>query len=206
MIFGYARVSTEEQSLDLQLDALLKDGVSEKNIYTDKVSGIKSERKNLSKLLKHLREGDTLVVWKLDRLVRSLIHLTNLMNDFEHRGIKFRSITEPFIDTTQDSPHNMFITNIFGALAQLERDIIIERTKAGLESARRRGKILGAPKGISEKNKQRAELCAYYFREGKLSVSEICERVGVSRATYYKYLDFKGLSNKKRKYQSNKIK
>ncbi len=201
MIFGYARVSTEEQSLDLQLDALLKEGVQERNIYTDKVSGIKAERKNLSKLLDHLWEGDTLVVWKLDRLVRSLIHLTKLMRDFEQKGIKFRSITEPFINTTQDSPHSMFITNIFGALAQLERDIIIERTKAGLESARRRGKVLGAPKGLSQKNKQRAKLCAYYFKEGKLSVSEICERVGVSRATYYKYLDYTDLGGKKRKYR-----
>lgn len=142
----------------------------------------------------------------MDRLVRSLIHLTKLMNNFEQRRIKFRSITKPFINTTQDSPHNKFITNIFGALAQLERDIIIERTKAGLESARRRGKILGAPKGISEKNKQRAELCAYYFREGTLSVSQICQTVGVSRATYYKYIEFKGFGSKTRKYQSNKIK
>ena len=201
MIFGYARVSTEEQSIDLQMDALLKEGILEKNIYIDKVSGIKSERKNLSKLLDFLREGDTLVVWKLDRLVRSLIHLTKLIKEFEEKGVKFKSITEPFIDTTQNSPHSKFLTNMFGALAQLERDIIIERTKAGLESARRRGKVLGAPTGLSEKSKKKAKLCAYYFKEGILSVTEICKLVGVSRATYYKYLDYEDLGGKKRKYK-----
>lgn len=201
MVFGYIRVSTEEQSIHLQMDALLKEGISEKNIYIDKISGIKSERKSLSKLLEHLREGDTLVVWKLDRLVRSLIHLTKLIAEFEEKGIKFKSITEPFIDTTQNSPHSNFLINIFGALAQLERDIIIERTKAGLDSARRRGKIIGAPTGLSEKSKKKAKLCAYYFKEGKLSVSEICKLVGVSRATYYKYLEHEGLGEKKRKYK-----
>lgn len=201
MIFGYARVSTEEQSIDLQMDALLKEGILEKNIYIDKVSGIKSERKNLSKLLDFLREGDTLVVWKLDRLVRSLIHLTKLIKEFEEKGVKFKSITEPFIDTTQDSPHSKFLTNMFGALAQLERDIIIERTKAGLESARKRGAIIGAPKGLSKESKKKATLCAHYFNEGKLSVSEICNEVKVSRATYYKYLKIEGLQDKVRPYK-----
>lgn len=204
MVFGYARVSTEEQSINLQMDALLKEGILEKNIYFDKVSGIKSERKDLSKLLEHLREGDTIVVWKLDRLVRSLIHLTKLINDFDNKGVKFRSITEPFIDTTQNSPHSNFITNIFGALAQLERDIIIERTKAGLESARRRGKVLGAPTGLRKESKKKAKMCAVYFKEGELSVSEICERVDVSRATYYKYLEYEGLEDKKRMYRKSK--
>ena len=200
MVFGYARVSTEEQSINLQLDALLKAGVDEKNIYVDKVSGVRSERKNLSRLLKKMREGDTLVVWKLDRLVRSLIHLTKLVAEFEDKGVKFKSITEPFIDTTNNSPHSNFLINIFGALAQLERDIIIERTKAGLESARRRGAVLGAPTGLSKRAKDKATLCAYYFKEGKLSVTEICKLVGISRASYYKYLEHEGLRGKVRPY------
>ncbi|WP_420602999.1 recombinase family protein [Flagellimonas sp.] len=200
MIFGYARVSTQEQNLDLQLDALLKEGIPQKNIYTDKVSSTKEDRKNLKKLLNYVREGDTIVVWKLDRLARSLIHFTKLMAEFEERGVRFKSITEPFIDTTEKSSHSEFIINIFAALAQLERDIIIERTKAGLESARRRGKVLGAPKGISKKNQQKAVLCEEYFKEGKLSVSEICERLDISRATYYKYLRHRGLSKKLRPY------
>jgi len=200
MVFGYARVSTAEQNLDLQLDALLKENISQKNIYTDKVSSTKEERKSLSKLFNYVREGDTIVVWKLDRLARSLIHFTKIMTELEEKGVKFRSITEPFIDTTDRSSHSEFIINIFAALAQLERDIIIERTKAGLESAKRRGKILGAPTGISKKNQQKAVLCEEYFKEGKLSVSDICERLVISRATYYKYLRFRGLSGKLRSY------
>ncbi|SDQ98738.1 recombinase family protein [Flagellimonas zhangzhouensis] len=193
MVFGYARVSTMEQSLDLQLDALLKEGIPQKNIYTDKVSSTKEVRKSLSKLLKYVRDGDTIVVWKLDRLARSLIHFTNLMTKLKEKGVRFRSITEPFIDTTEKSSHSEFIINIFAALAQLERDIIIERTKAGLESARRRGKILGAPKGLSKKNQQKAVLCEEYFNDGVLTVTEICERMNISRATYYKYLRLRGL-------------
>ncbi|MBO0331890.1 recombinase family protein [[Muricauda] lutisoli] len=200
MVFGYARVSTMEQSLDLKLDALLKEGIPQKNIYTDKVSSTKEVRKSLSKLLKYVRDGDTIVVWKLDRLARSLIHFTNLMAKLKEKGVRFRSITEPFIDTTEKSSHSEFIINIFAALAQLERDIIIERTKAGLESARRRGKILGAPKGLSKKNQQKAVLCEEYFNEGIVTVTEICERLNISRATYYKYLRPRGLSGKLRSY------
>jgi len=200
MVFGYARVSTMEQSLDLQLDALLKEGIPQKNIYTDKVSSTKEVRKSLSKLLKYVRDGDTIVVWKLDRLARSLIHFTNLMTKSKGEGVRFRSITEPFIDTTEKSSHSEFIINIFAALAQLERDIIIERTKAGLESARRRGKILGAPKGLSKKNQQKAVLCEEYFNDGVLTVTEICERLNISRATYYKYIRHRGLSGKLRSY------
>jgi DNA invertase Pin-like site-specific DNA recombinase len=125
------------------------------------------------------------------------------MNEFEEKGIKFKSITEPFLDTTDKSSHSQFIVNMFAALAQLERDIIIERTKAGLESARRRGKVLGAPKGISKKNQQKAVLCEEYFRAGKLTVSEICECLEISRATYYKYLRHRGLDGKLRPYKNH---
>lgn len=203
MIFGYARVSTNEQNLDLQIDAFLKEGIKDKNIYTDKVSSTKEERKSLNKLLGYIREGDTIMVWKLDRLARSLIHFTKLMNEFDEKGLKFKSITEPFLDTTDKSSHAQFIVNMFAALAQLERDIIIERTKAGLESARRRGKILGAPKGISKKNQQKAVLCEEYFKEGKLTVTKICELLEISRATYYKYLRHRGLTGKLRPYKNH---
>ena len=188
MEFGYTRVSTNEQSLNLQLDALLKDGIDIKNIYTDKVSSTKQDRENLSKLLNYVREGDTIVVWKLDRLARSLIHFTKFINQLNEKGVRFRSITEPFLDTTDKSSHSQFIVSIFAALAQLERDIIIERTKAGLESARARGKILGAPKGLSEKAKKTAMLVEHYFNEGKLTVPEILYELNISKATYYKYL------------------
>ena len=201
MVFGYARVSTNEQNLDLQIDALLKHGINVKNIYTDKVSSAKEDQKSLSKLLKYARDGDTIVVWKLDRLARSLIHFTNFINQLDEKGIKFKSITEPFSDTTDKSSHSQFIINIFAALAQLERDIIIERTKAGMTSARAKGKVFGAPKGISKKNQQKAIICEQYFKEGRLTVNEICERVDVSRATYYKYLRYQGLDGKLRPYK-----
>lgn len=201
MVFGYARVSTNEQNLDLQIDAFLKEGIDVKHIYTDKVSSAKEDRKSLSKLLDYVREGDTIVVWKLDRLARSLIHFTSFINELNKKEVKFRSITEPFLDTTDKSSHSQFIVNIFAALAQLERDIIIERTKAGMASARARGKVFGAPKGISKKNQQKSILCAQYFKEGKLTVNEICESIGVSRATYYKYLRYQGLDGKLRPYK-----
>ena len=200
MIFGYARVSTSDQNLDLQIDALLQEGIERNNIYTDKISSMATERKSLSKLWDFVREGDTIIVWKLDRLARSLIHFTKLMNELEEKGVKFKSVTEPFIDTTKESSQTKFLVNMFAALAQLERDIIIERTKAGLESARRRGKILGAPKGLSKKNQQKAVLCEEYFKEGRMTVTEICERLDISRATYYKYLRIRGQAGKLRPY------
>ena len=190
------------RSLDLQIDALLAEGIDRKNIYTDKISSTAKERKSLNRLWDFAREGDTIVVWKLDRLARSLIHFTKLMNELEEKGVKFKSITEPFIDTTKESSHSRFLVNMFAALAQLERDIIVERTKAGLESARIRGRVLGAPKGLSKKNKQKAVLCEEYFKEGRMTVTEICDRLEISRATYYKYLRLRGLQGKLRPYGS----
>lgn len=200
MLFGYARISTNDQNLDLQIKALIDFGVTDKNIVTDIVSGSASERNKLDNLIERLRKGDTLVVWKLDRLARSVIHFSKTMNAFNEKGIFFKSITEPFIDTTENSPHSKFIINMFAILAELERDIIVERTKAGLESARRRGKIIGRPEGLNDEAKRKMELCAYYFNEGKLTVKEICKVADVSRATYYKYLRLKGLNDKLRPY------
>lgn len=203
MIFGYARISTKEQNLDLQLRALLKYGINKENIIKDIVSGAASERKKLDTLLCDLRKGDILIVWKLDRLARSLIHFNKVMNDLNERGIAFKSITEPFIDTTKKSAHGNFIINIFASLAELERDIIIERTKAGLESAIARGIVLGAPKGLTVKNKKKAIECAYHFNEGVLSISAICKVVGVAKGTYYKYIELQGLKDKKRPYRKS---
>ncbi len=204
MVFGYARVSTMDQNLDLQIDAFLKEGIDVKNIFKDKVSSSKEDRKSLSKLLEYVRDGDTIVVWKLDRLARSLIHFTNFINQLNEKGVKFKSITEPFLDTTDTSSHSKFIVNMFAALAQLERDIIIERTKAGMESARLRGRVLGAPKGLSKKNMRKAILCEEYFNEGKLTVKQICDQLEMSRATYYKYLRIRGLDGKLRPYGGKK--
>src|SRR5204863_7105627 len=140
MLVGYARVSTNEQILDLQKDALEKIGCTK--IYSDVVSGAKEERKGLQEAMEYVREGDTLVVWRLDRLGRSLKHLIETITRLNNRKIGFKSITEN-IDTTTSGGKLVF--HIFGALAEFERDIIRERTKAGLEAARARGRKGGRP-------------------------------------------------------------
>src|SRR4030095_11366801 len=140
MLIGYARVSTNEQNLDLQQDALKKGGVSAKNLYTDKITGTKSERPGLAKALSHLREGDTLVVWRLDRLGRHLKHLIETVTALKQQGVAFKSITEN-IDTSTATGQLVF--HIFGALAEFERNLINERTMAGLEGARASGRTGG---------------------------------------------------------------
>jgi DNA invertase Pin-like site-specific DNA recombinase len=187
MKFGYARISTKDQNFDLQLDALVKVGVEKKNIYTDVSSGAKSERKGLDSLLGKLREGDVLIVWKLERIARSVIHLAKLVQGFDDEKVDFKSIQEPFLDTA--SSHGKFVFTLFSAVAQLERDLIIERTKAGLESARRRGRTGGRPNGLSKEAKKKAIVAETLYKEGKLSVKDICKTINVgSKRTLYKYL------------------
>ena len=192
MKFGYARVSKFEQNLDLQLDALFKEKIKEGNIYTDKISRASEKRENLDKMLKQFREGDQLIVWKLDRICGSIIQLVKLLDILEEKGVSFRSIMEPFIDTTDKSPHRDFIIKMFGLLAEFERNLIVERTKAGLQAARKRGKVLGPPRGLSKKAEQTAILAEQYHREGKLKVSQILDKLEISRGSYYKYLRHRG--------------
>jgi len=194
MLFGYVRVSTKSQNPDLQIDALLKKGVKEKNIYRDVSSGAKAERHDLDLMIGRLREGDTVIVWKLDRIARSISHLLKLVEQFEKLGVKFRSINDPFVDTT--SAHGKFVITLFGAVAQLERDIIIERTSAGLKSARGRGIQLGRKRGISKQAEQKAILAASYYRRNDLPIIDIMKLVGIkSKPTLYKYLAIQGRRN-----------
>src|ERR687885_723333 len=151
MLIGYARVSTDEQNLDLQLSALKTAGCEQ--IYTDKVSGTKATRPGLEEAFSHLRSGDTFVVWRLDRLGRSLRHLIDTVTDLQDKGIEFKSITES-IDTTTSGGKLVF--HIFGALAEFEREIIRERTSADLSAARARGKNGGRPKALSSEKIQLA--------------------------------------------------
>jgi DNA invertase Pin-like site-specific DNA recombinase len=141
MLIGYARVSTQDQTLNLQMDALETIGCTK--IFTDTISGSATQRSGLDEVLEYVREGDTLVVWKLDRLGRSLKHLIETITNLNNRNIGFKSITEN-IDTTTSGGKLIF--HIFGALAEFERDIIRERTNAGLQAARARGRIGGRPK------------------------------------------------------------
>jgi len=138
---GYARVSTVDQNLDMQIEALRKYGVPKDHIYSESMSGVKKNRPALARAMQHLREGDTLVVWKLDRIARSVNNLLEIMNDLEENGIKFRSITEG-VET--ETPTGKLILVVMGALAQFERDLIVERTRAGVVAARERGVKFGA--------------------------------------------------------------
>ena len=180
MQIGYARVSTDDQNLDLQRDALQKAGCEQ--IFTDRVSGTKAERKGLTDALSHLRAGDTLVVWRLDRLGRSLRHLIDTVTDLQERGIGFKSLQES-IDTTTSGGKLVF--HIFGALAEFEREIIRERTQAGLQSARARGRTGGRPKALS---KSKAEMARQLYQDRSHSIDEICKTLGISRTTFYRYV------------------
>src|SRR6266446_353508 len=188
MLIGYARVSTNEQNLDLQRDALRKAGVRSKHIFTDKITGTKAERPGLTEALSHLREGDTLVVWRLDRLGRSLKHLIETITALNNRKIGFKSITEN-IDTTTSGGKLVF--HIFGALAEFERDIIRERTNAGLQAARARGRNGGRPKAKTLDTPKKVALAQSLYDDKNNTIDEICKTLNISRATLYRYIKIK---------------
>jgi DNA invertase Pin-like site-specific DNA recombinase len=180
MLIGYARVSTHDQSLDLQTDALKKAGCVK--IYEDIESGAKTERKGLEEALQYIRPGDTLVVWRLDRLGRSLKDLIIRITELHDKNIGFKSITES-IDTTTSSGKLVF--HIFGALAEFERDIIQERTHAGLQAARVRGNKGGRPKAVTPK---KSAMARKLYAEKAYTVAEICKMLNIKRTTFYRYL------------------
>ena len=180
MDVGYARVSTKEQNLHMQEDALKSAGCEE--IYTDIASGSKSERPGLDKVLAYIREGDTLVVWKLDRLGRSIQHLIETVAKLSKRKIAFKSLQEN-IDTKTSGGKLIF--HIFGALAEFERDLIRERTDAGLKSARARGHMGGRPTLLD--NRQIKRMIEMYNSK-KNTVGEICKIYEISRPSFYNYL------------------
>jgi DNA invertase Pin-like site-specific DNA recombinase len=188
MRIGYARVSTQDQELSLQLDAL--EGAGCRKVYQEKVTGSTKERPELQKMLEQLREGDIVVIWRLDRLARSLKDLVGLVNEIQDKGGALQSLNDQ-IDTT--TPHGKFTFHIFAALAEFERDIIRERTKAGLAAARARGRKGGRPKGLSKKAQHKAIIAEQLYRERTLTVKEICEQISVSKGTFYNYLRYRGI-------------
>jgi len=189
MKIGYARVSTQDQDLSLQLDALKAAGCGK--IYKEKITGATRERPELQKLLDQLREEDVVVIWKLDRLARSLKDLVNLVNEIQEKGGALHSLNDQ-IDTT--TPHGKFTFHVFAALAEFERDIIRERTKAGLVAARARGRVGGRPKGLSKKAQHTAIIAEKLYQERELTVKEICDQLSISRGTLYNYLRFRGVT------------
>src|SRR5699024_10631750 len=172
MLFGYARVSTKDQNLYMQFDALQKYGVEEKNIYSEKITGTTKDRPAFTEMLTYLREGDTVVVYKLDRIGRSTKHLVDLINDFQEKGINFVSINEN-IDTTTGMGKLVF--TIVSGLAQFERDIISERTKSGLDAARARGRKGGRPK----KDQSKLGMAFRMYDSKEYSIQEILDAVGI---------------------------
>lgn len=184
MIIGYARVSKFEQNLDLQSDALKNIGI--KKIFVDKVSGVKSEKPQLEELLKFIRKGDTLTVWRLDRIGRTTVGLIKFVTELNDKGIHFKSITEN-IDTVSASGKLIF--QIFCVLAEHERNVLIERTNAGLKSARARGKNGGRPKGMTEKYIKIAPVVKASYDAKKLPVEGIMKAFNIgSKTTFYKII------------------
>jgi len=190
MIFGYARVSTQDQKLELQINELEKYGCEE--IYKEKKSAVK-ERPELDMLIEKLRNGDTIVVWKLDRLGRSLKHLVNLVSWFNEKGVEFISINDK-IDTT--TAQGRLIFNLFATFAEFERELISERTKAGLKAARAKGHFAGRKPGLSIGAKKTARAALLLSRNKSFSVGEILKQLTISKATYYRYVEWaKGEEN-----------
>jgi DNA invertase Pin-like site-specific DNA recombinase len=180
MLVGYARISTLDQTLALQQDALTAAGCEQ--LFTDTASGSLAERPGLTQALSHLRPGDTLVVWRLDRLGRSLPHLIETVRQLQERGIGFRSIQEQ-LDTTTSGGKLVF--HVFGALAEFERDLIRERTHAGLAAARARGRLFGRPKVLTPQQVKQLQSLA---QDERNTVGEICQTLSISRATFYRYI------------------
>ncbi len=183
MQIGYARISTGDQTLDLQQDALTKAGCD--RVFTDTASGAKADRPGLARALELLRPGDALVVWRLDRLGRSLQHLIQTLIELDGRGIGFKSLTES-IDTT--TPGGRLIFHIFGALAEFERELIRERTNAGLAAARARGRKGGRPRVKAFRDPAKLQMAKSLYYDQQTPAHTICQMLGISRPTFYRYL------------------
>ena len=181
MIVGYARVSTLDQSLDLQLDALKNAGCEQ--IFTDKITGTKFDRPELNELKKILRSGDTVIVWKLDRMGRGLRDMIKLMDEFKLKGVGFKSLTEG-IDTTTITGNLVF--QIFASLAEFERNLIVERTQAGLRAGRARGRVGGRPPLCTPEQK---ELVRKMHADKTIPLSTIAETFKISKQTIYTILN-----------------
>ena len=185
MKIGYARVSTNDQKLEMQLEAL--EGHGCELIFKEKKSAAK-ERPELDKMVSQLRKDDQVVVWKLDRLGRSLRHLVNLINKFNETGVQFVSLKDN-IDTTTAQGRLMF--NLFASFAEFERELISERTKAGLANARSQGRKGGRKPGLSKESKQKAWNALHLLRtKPEMSVKDIQEELGISKGTYYRYIEW----------------
>lgn len=179
MLIGYARVSTQDQNLELQSEALTKAGC--KKIFTDKISGSRVERPGLNKALEMLREGDTLVVWKLDRLGRSVKNLVDLVGELAKQGVQFKSLTDA-IDT--GTPSGRFFFHVMASLAEMERELTVERTRAGLEVARKLGRVGGRKRKMTDSKIESAKK----LLTGGTPIRDVAKDLGVSVPTIYRWI------------------
>jgi DNA invertase Pin-like site-specific DNA recombinase len=189
MKIGYARVSTQDQDLALQLDALTKEGCEK--VFQEKASGAQRDRPELKAALSYMRKGDTLVVWKLDRLARSMKQLIETIESFQDQGIGLKSLQDP-IDTS--SPSGKLVFHIFAALAEFERGVIRERTTAGLRAARERGRVGGRPLSLSAKDLQAARAM---LRDSDITVAAVAKRLNVAASTLYRHIPHARAANSK---------
>jgi DNA invertase Pin-like site-specific DNA recombinase len=188
MHVGYARISTKDQTVDLQVDALTQVGCTK--VYTEVISGARVERPVLEQLLETMRAGDVLVIWKLDRFGRSLTHLLAIVTDLITRQVGLKSLNDP-IDTT--TPQGRLIFNLFASLAEFEREVIRERIQAGLSAARARWRLGGRPKGLPRRAEATAYAAETLYREGRLSAQDIADKLHISKSTLYAYLRARGV-------------
>ncbi len=183
MLVGYARVSTEGQNLDRQIDQLTASGVDKRNIYQEKMTGTKSDRMELNRMIEELQEGDTVVITDLTRISRSTKDLLLIVDKIKSKGAYIKSLKDTWLDTTSDNPYNAFLLTVMSGLSQLERDLTSVRTKEGLASARARGRIGGRPNKQNEKAATVKALAA-----GGMRITDIVKETGLSRSTVNRIL------------------
>lgn len=188
MKIGYARVSTRDQSLQLQVDALKAAGCEK--IYQEVASGAKTARVVLDDLMNNIRAGDSMVIWKLDRLGRNLVHLLQTIDELDKKGVGVISLNDP-IDTT--TAHGRLILSVFATISEYERGMTIERINAGLKAARARGRLGGRRKGLSTDATQKAQIAETLYKSGEISVKRIAKQLGVAPKTIYVYLRHQGV-------------
>ncbi len=182
MVVGYARVSTPEQKLEAQDTLLEKEGCE--RVYTDVASGTRDDRKGLNEMLKYMRRGDTILTYRNDRLFRSLRDMVGLIDRFNEAGVHFKSLSEPEFDTT--SANGRFLLQVFAAVAEFERELISERTKVGLDNARRRNKLLGRPRGPKQGTIERYHYARHLYEDRGVSIDKACRRAGIGKTSFYR--------------------
>lgn len=184
MLVGYARVSTEQQNLDRQIDMIISYGVDKRNIYKEKITGIKSNREQLNKMIDELQEGDVVIIADLTRISRSTKDLLNIVDNIKSKGASIKSLKDTWLDTTTDNPYNDFLLTVMSGLSQLERDLISARTKEGLASAKARGREGGRP----NKRNEKADVVEMLYKDG-YKITDIVKKTDLSRASVYRILN-----------------